>query len=324
MTTSLTGTAANVGVLPPPYALYWERLDPRTPGNLPPILMLPGGGASGACYRMTPDGRQGWADYFRDIGHTVFTTDWPGQGRSGYIASQHLSYEFAAEAMAALVTAIGAPNLVIFTHSMSGIVGWKLLELVPNGFAQIVAIAPGPPGNVQPQPVPVGTNPEQARIAGEIVTEAADYVHIRFRQNDFFIDFNAHASDVTDYLVTIGIGNSRRYDPSWLPVWKGSTLHLPPRLLAQRLNYRGSALAVSDDADFRGKAVLIVTGDTDVAHSRGDDGGTAAFLSSLGAKVDFLWLGDMGISGNGHYLMYEDNSLEIAAILATKIAPGSV
>lgn len=49
---------------------------------------------------------------FPRAGHTVFTTDWPGQGRSGYIPSSKLSYEFAAEAMAELVRAIDDPRLM--------------------------------------------------------------------------------------------------------------------------------------------------------------------------------------------------------------------
>lgn len=315
----LCDVTVSAGNLPLPHALYWERLDPDSPSNLPPILMIPGGAASGACYRATPDGRPGWADYFRERGHVVFTTDWPGQGRSGYIPSGKLSFEFAADAMAELVKAIDDPRLILFTHSMSGILGWKLMEIAPNGFAQIVAVAPGPPGNVQPQPVPAGTQPEQAKIAGEIIEEREGYVHIRLRGNDFHIDFGAHAGDVTDYLVRFGIGGSTRYDPAWLPTWKGSVLYLPPQLLAQRLNWRGTALAVSEDTDFRGKRVLIVTGDTDVAHQRTDDGDVAVFLRNRGASVDFLWLADLGIEGNGHYLMYEDNSAEIAAIIAEKL-----
>jgi pimeloyl-ACP methyl ester carboxylesterase len=35
------------------------------------------------------------------------------------------------------------------THSMSGPYGWKLLEQYGDHVAKIVAVAPGPPGNIQ-------------------------------------------------------------------------------------------------------------------------------------------------------------------------------
>ena len=311
---------AQIGNLPQPHSLFWERLLPSKPTGLPPVLMLPGGAASGACFRATPDGRKGWADRFQALGHTVYTTDWPGQGRSGYIPSPQLSYEFAAEAMGELVRMINDPRLILFTHSMSGALGWKLLETQPTLLSAIIATAPAPPGNVQPQPVMAGTDPDQAAVAGEIVAEGDGFVHIRYRGTDFKIDFGAHAADVGDYLLRIGIGGSTRYDPSWLPSWRGGILYLPPRLLAQRLNWRGSALSVAEDARFDGKRVLIVTGQSDVAHSRSEDGGTAAFLADRGAAVEFLWLGDLGITGNGHYLMYEDNSDEIADLIAHRMA----
>lgn len=312
---------ASVGLLPPPYKLFWERLDPPEPSDLPPLLMIPGGAATGASYRMTPDGRRGWADYFQERGHTVYTTDWPGQGRGGYIPSPELSYSFAAEAMASLVHAIGDPRLIVFTHSMSGAVGWKLLEIARDSLAAIVAIGPSPPGNVQPRPVPVGTDPEQASIAGEVISESDQQVHIRFRGNDFHIDYGAHASDVGDYISRLGIGDSKRWKEEWLDVWRSSFLFVPPRLMAERLNYRGAALSIDHDADLSGKRVLIVTGTCDAAHSRNDDGGTAEFLKARGADVQFLWLGDFGILGNGHYLMYEDNSEEIAALIADHLVP---
>jgi pimeloyl-ACP methyl ester carboxylesterase len=42
----------------------------------------------------------------------------------------------------------------------------------------------------------------------------------------------------------------------------------------------------------------------------------AAFLKSAGVPVDFIRLADIGIRGNGHFLMLEKNNLEIAAVIA--------
>jgi hypothetical protein len=40
------------------------------------------------------------------------------------------------------------------------------------------------------------------------------------------------------------------------------------------------------------------------------------FLQSAGVPVDFIKLGDIGIHGNGHFVMLEKNNLEIAGVIA--------
>ena len=42
----------------------------------------------------------------------------------------------------------------------------------------------------------------------------------------------------------------------------------------------------------------------------------AAFLKQIGVPVDFVRLADIGIHGNGHFLMLEKNNLEIAGVIA--------
>jgi pimeloyl-ACP methyl ester carboxylesterase len=42
----------------------------------------------------------------------------------------------------------------------------------------------------------------------------------------------------------------------------------------------------------------------------------ALFLKSAGVPVDFIKLGDIGIHGNGHFLMLEKNNMEVAGVIA--------
>jgi hypothetical protein len=56
--------------------------------------------------------------------------------------------------------------------------------------------------------------------------------------------------------------------------------------------------------------IMIVTGDHDLRHSRAFDAATAALFGA-----EFVWLPDRGIHGNGHMMMIEDNSDEIAAMI---------
>jgi len=52
----------------------------------------------------------------------------------------------------------------------------------------------------------------------------------------------------------------------------------------------------------------------------------AAFLKQAGVPVDFIRLAEIGIRGNGHFLMLEKNNLEIAAVIAgwldRRVTPG--
>ena len=47
-----------------------------------PIVMIHGGGQTGSNFTGTPDGREGWAQYFLERGYAVYVVDQPGRGRS--------------------------------------------------------------------------------------------------------------------------------------------------------------------------------------------------------------------------------------------------
>src|ERR687885_190749 len=49
-----------------------------------PIVLIHGGGLTGNGYEATPDGREGWMDYFVARGFKVYNVDQPARGRSAY------------------------------------------------------------------------------------------------------------------------------------------------------------------------------------------------------------------------------------------------
>ena len=51
--------------------------------------MVHGGTRSATNYHGTPDGREGWAQYFVRQGYAVYVVDQPGRGRSGYLAAAY-------------------------------------------------------------------------------------------------------------------------------------------------------------------------------------------------------------------------------------------
>src|SRR5438132_5783866 len=66
--------------------LYVEFQIPSKQTHEWPIMMIHGGGQSGTNFTGTPDGREGWAQYFLRQGYAVYVVDQPGRGRAAYLA----------------------------------------------------------------------------------------------------------------------------------------------------------------------------------------------------------------------------------------------
>jgi pimeloyl-ACP methyl ester carboxylesterase len=69
-------------------------------------------------------------------------------------------------------------------------------------------------------------------------------------------------------------------------------------------------LKIRDPNNLRNHRILFVTGDHDPRHPRTLDEATAAYLGA-----EFVWLPDRGIDGNGHMMMIEHNSDDLAAMI---------
>ena len=61
--------------------------------------------------------------------------------------------------------------------------------------------------------------------------------------------------------------------------------------------------------------ILVVTGTHDQGHPREHDEAIVDWLRAQGAHADFCYLGDRGIVGNGHMMMLENNSEQIADVI---------
>ena len=63
--------------------LYAEFQIPSKRTHPWPVVMIHGGSQSGTNFTGTPDGREGWAQFFLRQGYAVYVVDQPGRGRSG-------------------------------------------------------------------------------------------------------------------------------------------------------------------------------------------------------------------------------------------------
>src|SRR5246127_3266386 len=69
--------------------MYVEYRIPARKSHPYPIIMVHGAFVSGTNYTGTPDGREGWAQYFVRQGYTVYVVDQVGKGRSGYLTAAY-------------------------------------------------------------------------------------------------------------------------------------------------------------------------------------------------------------------------------------------
>ncbi len=64
--------------------LYAEFQIPAKQTHPWPIVMIHGGSQTGTNFTGTPDGREGWAQFFLRQGYAVYVVDQPGRGRAAY------------------------------------------------------------------------------------------------------------------------------------------------------------------------------------------------------------------------------------------------
>lgn len=275
------------------HPIYVDRLGGAQAGRLP-IVLVHGGGHTGACYLTTPDGRPGWASVFA-CGREVFVPDWPGHGRSPMRPDfATLSSVEIAQSLQRLLEEIGPAVLLV--HSASGPMAWWIAERSPKAVAAIVGIAPGGPANLLP------VLPDDAEAVAKLKDDESLGCPVRVEEDKpLFIP--------TEFMRAYW-ANSARFPQQGFEAYRRSIVPESARLMNERFNIGGKGLRIADPANLAKMPILIVTGDSDPRHPRAVDEATARFLGA-----EFVYLPEHGIAGNGHMPMCEDNSDEIAALI---------
>jgi pimeloyl-ACP methyl ester carboxylesterase len=322
--------------------MYVEVLRPAQVTRPYPLVFVHGTAQTATNWLKTPDGRPGWAYVFAELGYEVYLVDqpargrsawhaqldgeltvapvvvverlftatqqgewpqakkhtqWPGEGRKGdpvfdafyasqvpYVADTAKSQQLFQAAGAALLDKIGAAILV--THSQAGPFGWLLADVRPALVKAVVSLEPQ-------GPAVVNMSMQQA-LKGE--SQALDdSQRRRWGIADIALTFEPALQD-DEQLAVVKVPTTRA---DRLPAWQQQE---PAR---QLVNLKAIPfLIVTAEASFH--AVY--------------DHSTSAFLQQAGVPVTHWHLEDFGITGNGHMLMLEKNSREIAGLLHRWIA----
>jgi pimeloyl-ACP methyl ester carboxylesterase len=315
--------------------MYVQVIEPAKRIQPYPIVMIHGTGATGNYFIATPDGRGGWVYDFVSRGYRVYVVDQVGRGRSGSSSKRYgpyamLSMEFIQEFvigrktsglwpqvtlhtqwpgepipgdpffdqfLAQLVEFIASPikteevnlpaNLalltrigpaIVLTHSQSGVFGWKLADTRPDLVKAHIAIEPnGPPYH------------DVQLLGGR-----AWYAYRQETARQWGITRLPLAFVPTAITPPPAVLQHQADGPDLIAGW----LQEEPARKLPRLA-QVPALIVTGEASFRAPS----------------DHCTALFLRQAGVPVTHMRLEQEGIRGNGHMMMIERNSSDIAAAI---------
>jgi pimeloyl-ACP methyl ester carboxylesterase len=317
-----------------------------------PIVFIHGGDQTGAGWFSTPDGRPGWVQYFLRLGYGVYVVDqvargrsafvpevygttsgqpldyvmqkftsqeryklwpqaalhtqWPGKGEPGepafdqYASSEAqgmenrvLQTQMNVDALAALLDRIGAS--IILVHSQSGAYAWPLTQARPGLVKAIVAAEPaGPPVH-------------------DVVVHSAQRFDVGWdkavkqTEDDYYRD----NPGVKPYgLTSIPL----TYVPAVTP-------KSPLSFVQQEKPERRDLARCWRQAEPARKLVAVgerpvMLLEAEASFYAGYNHCNVEYLRQAGVDTTFIKLADLGIHGNGHMMMLEKNSDQVAQVIA--------
>jgi pimeloyl-ACP methyl ester carboxylesterase len=316
---------------------YVEYYIPEKRTHPYPLVMIEGCCLAGAGYMGTPDGRDGWGQYFLSKGYAIYIMDQVGRGRSPYVDSEYgkptirsakfvernfIAYEkynlypqaklhtqwpgpgtigdpvfdqFMAEtlpmigdsklrekvnadATVALLDKIGAA--ILMPHSQSAAPAWLVADARPQLVKALLMVEAGTSSFYEVKLVGAPNWFEDGGLSKPFGITYAP------------ISYDPPVKGVEDFGL---VQEEKPESPDVARCWRQKE---PAHKLVNLKNI--PTLQMSAEASFGAPT----------AHCN------AAFLKSAGVPVDFVRLGDIGIHGNGHFLMLEKNNMEIAAVIA--------
>jgi len=326
--------------------LYVEFQIPSKQTHEWPIVMVHGGGQSGTNFTGTPDGREGWAQYFLRQGYAVYAVDQPGRGRAAYQAE--------------LYGAVTPPSV---DNVQRRFVAPERFKLWPQAQLHTQWPGTGAPGDpvfdqfyasqlpsIQDFTLQQALNRDA--IVGLLETIGPAIVLTHSQSGAFGWPVADRKPDLVKAIVAVEPNGPPFFDvtnvtaPEWFR--DSATATRPWGVTAVPLSYappakNSSELAIvrqekSDAPDLakcwlqksparqlpnlQKTPILVVT--AEASYHAPYDHCTVKYLEQAGVHSTWIKLADIGIRGNGHMMMLEKNNLEIAAAISnwlSKVSP---
>ncbi len=316
--------------------MYVEYRIPAKQTHPYPIVMVHGGTRAGTTYLGTPDGREGWAQYFVRQGYAVYVVDQPGRGRSGYDTASY-----------------GPSRVGNLEGTLRRYLQQEKFKLWPQAHLHTQW-----PGTGEPD------DPATIMMVSGFLPEIANFTKQQFLNRDALVAlldkigpavvmthsqggaFGWPVADARPNLVkailAIEPNGPPFYQVSFIGApdyFKQGALALPYGITAVPLNYAPAvadakelAFVEEEKADGPGLVkcyvqkeparklpnlkmpILVVMGEA--SYHAPYDHCTVKYLRQAGANPTFMRLAELGIKGNSHVMMNEKNNKEIAAAIA--------
>jgi len=319
------------------HQMYVEVRIPAHQTHPYPIIMVHGGTMSGTNYTGTPDGREGWAQYFVRQGYAVYVVDQPGRARSGY-----------------LTAAYGPMRNVKRGNALSRFVAQEKYKLWPQAVLHTQwpgTGAPDDPATIQlaasQMPAIEDFNAQQVLNRDALVAlldKIGPAILLTHSQAGAFGWPVADARpDLVKAILAIEPNGPPFYNVEFIGApdyFKQGALALPYGITAVPLTY---SPAVNDPSEFKlvqeDKAeapdlvrcwsqqeparqlpnlqkmpILVIT--SEASYHAPYDHCTVRYLRQAGVQPTWIKLADIGIHGNSHVMMLEKNNKDIAAVIA--------
>jgi pimeloyl-ACP methyl ester carboxylesterase len=317
--------------------MYTEFRIPAKQTHPYPIIMVHGGTMSGINYTGTPDGREGWAQYFVRRGYAVYVVDQPGRARSSYNEKVYGEYR-AVEA----------------TNALSRFTAQEKYNLWPQ--AHLHTQWPGTGG---------ADDPAVQQLAASQLPAIADFNEQQILNRDALIAlldkigpaillvhsqagaFGWPVADARPNLVKVILAIEPNGPPFYDVQFVGAPGYFKQGKLALKYGLTSDPLTysppVSDPAELapvqeasadapdrvrcwlqkepahrlpnlQKMPILVLT--SEASYHAPYDHCTVKYLRQAGVQPSVIRLADAGIHGNSHVMMLEKNNRDIAAVIA--------
>ncbi len=317
--------------------LYAEFQIPAKQTHPYPVIMVHGGSQSGSNFTGTPDGREGWAQYFLRRGYAVYVVDQVGRGRAAF--RPELYAKTASTPVATVMQRFVAPEQYNLWPQAKLHTQWPG-KGDPNDPVTLEFLAAQLPS--------ISDFPQQQKLNRLALVALLDrigpsIVLTHSQSGSFGWPVADDRPNLVKALVQIEPSGPpvRDTDYTGAPDWfKDQTETKPWGLGYEKLTYAPAtadpkelSFVRQEKADspdlvrcwsqatparqlpnLQKMPILIVT--SEASYHAPYDHCTVKYLEQAGVHPTYIRLPDVGIHGNNHMMMLEKNNMDIAAVLA--------
>jgi pimeloyl-ACP methyl ester carboxylesterase len=318
-------------------AMYVNFMVPVHKTHPYPIVMIHGADQTGTNFEGTPDGREGWADYFVEHGFAVYVVDQPARGRSAYhpeVNGKLKTYgaQFAADRWISPERVNNWPQAKLHTQwpgtgPQRGLPGDPIFDQLAAAQVEDIGDTDETEGLIRSAgaalldkigPAILLTHSQGGQLGWQIADARPKLVKAVLAIEPSAGPYYLGALPATITPVTMGpaygiTSSPIAYSPA---VTASSPLTRVPQTAPDSpdlLPCWQQGAPARTLVNLQGFPVLVLVSQASAFAQT--EHCTSRYLTQAGVKNDFVRLPDVGIFGNGHMMMLEKNNLDIAAYL---------